>query len=62
MPPTIKLDETVTPIHVFVAMTKSRRSSRWQAKQQNNKKMAQRAPGVARDSFFLLFYLFYFND
>ena len=26
--PIIKLDETITPTHVFVAMTRSRRSSR----------------------------------
>jgi hypothetical protein len=28
MLPIIKLDETITPTHVFVAMTRSRRSSR----------------------------------
>ncbi len=28
MLPIIKLDETMTPTHVFVAMTRSRRSSR----------------------------------
>jgi hypothetical protein len=58
MSPIIKLDETMTPTHVFVAMTKSRRSSRWQAKQQSNKKNGPTSPGVARDSFFLLFYSF----